>query len=68
MSGITVLEEQTNIRYLVLPWSPDVFEDGELSEEALEAVAGGALFTPSTMVHQQITIGVRLYYIDVHTA
>jgi hypothetical protein len=38
---IRVVEEESNITYLVLPWHPELFESGELSEEALEAVAGG---------------------------
>lgn len=39
---IRVLEESSNIRYLVLPERPDSFGDSELSEEELEAVAGGS--------------------------
>jgi hypothetical protein len=38
---IRVLEQQSNMRYLVLPMQPDSLEGGELSEEELEAVAGG---------------------------
>jgi hypothetical protein len=36
-----VVEQENNIRNLVLPMQPDNFVDGELSEEELEAVAGG---------------------------
>jgi hypothetical protein len=40
-TAVRVVEEERNIRYLVLPQRPDSLEDDELSEEALEAVAGG---------------------------
>jgi hypothetical protein len=40
-ADIRVVEQESNIRYLVLPWRPDLLEEGELSEEALEAIAGG---------------------------
>ncbi|NMG05529.1 NHLP leader peptide family RiPP precursor [Brasilonema sp. UFV-L1] len=40
---VRVLEENPNILYLVLPVKPaDLEGEGELSEEALEAVAGGS--------------------------
>ncbi len=38
---IRILEPEDNIRYLVLPMQPDSLEGDELSEEQLEAVAGG---------------------------
>jgi hypothetical protein len=38
---IRVLEQEDNIRYLVLPMQPDSLDGDELSEEELEAVAGG---------------------------
>jgi hypothetical protein len=40
-SELRVLEQEDNIRYLVLPMQPDSLEGDELSEEELEAVAGG---------------------------
>lgn len=40
-TDIRVVAQDSNVRYLVLPWRPDLLEDNELSEEALEAVAGG---------------------------
>ena len=39
---VRVLEENANTLYIVLPVEPgDLESEGELSEEALEAVAGG---------------------------
>ncbi len=38
---ITIVQEQPNHIYLVLPVKPDLESSQELSEEALEAVAGG---------------------------
>ena len=43
---IQVLEETANTTYLVIPKKPEASE--ELSEEALESVAGGAGFNIST--------------------
>ncbi len=40
-SELRVLEQEDNIRYLILPMQPDSLEGDELSEEELEAVAGG---------------------------
>ncbi len=39
---VTVLEEKADQIYLVLPLNPHDFHDGELSEDQLLAVAGGA--------------------------
>ncbi|MBD2526765.1 NHLP leader peptide family RiPP precursor [Nostoc sp. FACHB-133] len=47
---IRVVEEERNIRYLILPWHPELLESGELSEEALEAVAGGICWISSIHV------------------
>ena len=44
---IKVLEETSDITYLVIPQKPETSE--ELSEEALEAVAGGFSFGIDTM-------------------
>lgn len=41
---IRVLEQEDNIRYLILPMQPDSLDGDELSEEQLEAVAGGFSF------------------------
>ena len=38
---VRALEESADTIYLVLPFTPAVGEGGELSDEALEAVAGG---------------------------
>jgi hypothetical protein len=45
-SEIRVLEQEDNIRYLVLPMQPDSLEGDELSEAELEAVAGGIKWLP----------------------
>jgi hypothetical protein len=39
---IRVLEETPNTRYIVIPNAPSSMQIQELSEEALDAVAGGA--------------------------
>lgn len=39
---VTVLEESPDQIYMVLPVNPQDFHDGELSEDQLLAVAGGA--------------------------
>ena len=38
---VRVVEESADTIYLVLPFTPAVGQGGELSDEALEAVAGG---------------------------
>ena len=38
---VTVLEQSASQQYLVLPAKPSLTESEELSEEALEAIAGG---------------------------
>jgi hypothetical protein len=50
-TDIRVVEEEKNIRYLILPWHPELAEDEKLSEEALEAVAGGACWFTSVVIH-----------------
>jgi hypothetical protein len=42
--NVTVLEESALNYYLVLPEKPSLEESEELSEEALEAIAGGWYF------------------------
>jgi hypothetical protein len=39
---VRVVEESQQTIYLVLPFTPAVGEGGEISDEALEAVAGGS--------------------------
>jgi hypothetical protein len=41
---VTVLEESALHYYMVLPEKPNLEESEELSEEALEAIAGGIYF------------------------
>lgn len=42
---IKVLEETPNLMYLVLPMNPDQLTDQDLSDEELDLVAGGSMFT-----------------------
>jgi hypothetical protein len=42
---ITVLEETSNLIYLVLPANPDQLVEQELSAEELDLVAGGSMIT-----------------------
>lgn len=42
---VTVLEEKPNLFYLVLPENPDELPDQQLSDEELDLVAGGSMFT-----------------------
>ncbi|MEO1432950.1 MAG: NHLP leader peptide family RiPP precursor [Cyanobacteria bacterium J06633_8] len=41
---VTILEENPNQIYFVIPTKPEVDSSEELSDEALEAVAGGGWF------------------------
>lgn len=45
---VQVLEETSNKLYLVIPRAPSGIEMGELSDEELEAAAGGAMAAGST--------------------
>ncbi|WP_446343576.1 NHLP leader peptide family RiPP precursor [Coleofasciculus sp. F4-SAH-05] len=42
---VTVLEETPNLIYIVLPTNPDELTDQDLSDEELDLVAGGSMFT-----------------------
>ncbi len=42
---ITVLEETPNLIYMVLPMNPDQLTEPDLSDEELDLVAGGSMFT-----------------------
>lgn len=53
---IRIVEEKENVKYFILPWHPELLEEGELSEEALEAVAGGAFCWFSSCVITNINI------------
>lgn len=45
---ITIVEEKPNHIYLVLPVKPVIEDSEELSEEALESIAGGWVFVYQT--------------------
>ena len=55
---VRVVQESADTIYLVLPSASAVGEGGELSDEELEAVAGGALGVCSLIFAQ--LIGIRI--------